>query len=157
MVKDLGREMGSAHDVFAGAEAGGDGLENFGFYVGIAKKFGLAKLLVFFDVVYGEELAEDVVWLGVGESTLLDELIAALRVWISNIAGDGKDGFALINGVSGGIEGTRLFGGFDYHHDIREARDEAVAVEEGGGVGVTIFAWRVFTDNGSIFFDNFFG
>ena len=130
MIENLGWEVGGGHDFIAGASALTDGLEDFGLDVGVANEMGLPEVLVLLDVIFGEELKENVRGLGVGKSALLDEFIATLRVGVGDVARDGKDGLALIEGVSGGIKGAGTLGGFDYDDDIGETGDEAVAVEK---------------------------
>ena len=40
-VEDLWGEVGFIHDFFAGTEAGGEGLEDFGFDIGVAEEIEL--------------------------------------------------------------------------------------------------------------------
>ena len=82
------------------------------------------------NIVLREEVAKDVGRLGVGKGALLDELVAALRIGVGDVAGDSINRLALSEGVGGGIERAGFLSGFDHNDDIGEARDKAIAVEE---------------------------
>ena len=82
------------------------------------------------DVIFWEELVEDVAGLGIGDGALFDKLVATLGVGVGDVAGDGVNCFALSEGTGGGVERAGLFGGFDYDYDIGEAGDDPVAVEK---------------------------
>ena len=128
LVEDLWWKVGEAHDLVASTSALADSLEDFGLGIGVAEEALLLELLVVLDIILGEEFVENVGWLGVGDGTLLDEFIAALRIGVGDVAGDGEDGLALSEGMSGSIEGTGFLSSFDHHYDVGKARNETVAV-----------------------------
>ena len=96
MVEDLWWEVGLVHDFFAGAGARGEGLEDFGLDVGVAEEVLLLETLMVLDVVLGEEFAQDVARLGVGDGAMTNEFVATLGIRTGNIAGNGEDVFALL-------------------------------------------------------------
>lgn len=95
-VKYLWGEVGDLHDLLAGASAGSDSLEDFGLDVGVAEEALLSEFSMLFGIIFGEELAKDVARLGIGESTLSDELVAPLRIGVSNVARDGVNVLTLV-------------------------------------------------------------
>ena len=103
LIKYFGWKIGDFHDCFAGTEPFRQGSKDQSFNVGVADQVLFFKFLVIFDVIVREEEFENILWLGVGNRTLLNQLITALRVGISDIARDSKDIFALFECVSGSV------------------------------------------------------
>lgn len=84
---------------------------------------------------------------------LLDELVAAVGGGAVDVAWDGEDGAALVDGLVGGDEGAAAGAGFDDEGAGGPAADDAVALWEGG------FVWGVvdgvFADDGAVGGDAF--
>ena len=128
LIEDFWRKEGDLHDLLASAGAGGDGLEDFGLDIGVADEVLGFETFVNLGVIVREEFHKNIGWLGVGNSALLNELVATLRIGVRDVARDGEDGFALIEGVGSSIKGTGALGRLHDHDEIREARDDAVAL-----------------------------
>lgn len=88
--------MGELHDFFAGTNASVDGLEDFGFNIGIAKKIQLRMLPVLLEVIFREEQLENIPRLSVRVGALPDELVAALGIRACDIARYSKNFFTLV-------------------------------------------------------------
>ena len=96
LVENFRREVGNLHDLLASAGASSEGLENFGFDIGIADEVLPLEVFMLCNIILREKLAEDVARLGVGKGTLPDKLVAALGIGTSDVSRDGEDVLALI-------------------------------------------------------------
>ncbi len=130
LVEELRRQDGLFHDSFAVVGAAIERLEDGGFLGCVAEEVLLGELALMFDKIVGEKDAQKVVELSVRGGALSDQAVAALRIGSVDVAGDGEDLFALFEAVQGGVEGAGVAGGFGDDDGVREAGDQAVAVEE---------------------------